>query len=215
MKTNWGKVAQFGGYALFGLVLLSVRAANFAGPEEAPAALTASLSGDTKPLSDQQLGAGQNLLSNLVLTRATYLLNRAQQEPNATAWLEQHRGSVLGKLRAADDQRGGLWKGEAEDNALAPVVVESLAIELARTWIATKHATPVATHTMKDYLASARMAGSNGRYDPATMDFYLSALGVLDNVTPVVVAPPSPPVEPETVPAADPTADTQEVVSEQ
>ncbi len=210
MKPQWGKIAQFGTYALFGLTLLSVRATNFAGPEETPTALAASLSGDTKPLSDQQLKAGQNLLSNLVLARATYLLDRAQQEADATAWLEQHRGSVLGQLRAADDRRGGLWKGQAEDNAMAPVVVESLAIELARTWIATREATPVATHTMSDYLASARMAGSNGRYDPATMDFYLSALGVLDNVTPVVVAPPSPPLEPETMPAAD----TQEVSRE-
>jgi hypothetical protein len=215
MKTNWGKVAQFGGYALFGLVLLSVRAANFAGPEEAPTALAASLSGNTEPLSNKQLKDGQNLLSNQVLTRATYLLGRAQQEPDATAWLEQHRGSVLGQLRAADDQRGGIWKGEAADNAMAPVIVESLAIELARTWIANGSATPVATYTLGNYLASARMAGSNGNYDTATMELYLNALGVLENVTPVVVAPPSPPVEPETVPAADPTADTQEVVSEQ
>ena len=119
---------------------------------------------------------------------------------------------MLFRSRAADNKRGGIWKGEAEDNALAPLVVESLAIELTRTWIATRQATPVATHTMKNYLASARMAGSNGRYDPATMDFYLSALGVLENVTPVVVPQaPSPSLEPETMPAAD----TQELSREQ
>lgn len=204
MKPKWGTIAQFGGYGFAALLLLSVRAANFAGPEPTPTAMTASLSGDTEPLSQQQLKAGQNLLSNLVLTRATYLLDRAQQEPDAVKWLEQHRGATLGKLRAADDQRGGIWKGRADDNAMAPVVVESLAIEVARRWIATREATPVATHTMSNYLASAKMAGSNGRYDPATMEFYLSALGVLEDVTPVVVPQnPSPSLEPESLPAAD------------
>jgi hypothetical protein len=84
---------------------------------------------------------------------------------------------------------------------MADVVVESLAIELARTWLTTKQATPLANHTLANYLASAKMAGSNGRYDPATMELYLTALGVLgDNVAPIQVAPDAPEVDPEPEP---------------
>lgn len=191
---KWGRIAQGGGYALVGLVLLSIRAHNFAEAEPAPVAMQASLAGNTETYSNQQVEAGQNVLSNLVLTRATYLLERAQQEPKAIAWLEAHRGQVLGQLRAADNQRGGIWRGTAEDNAMADAMVESLAVELARTWLTTKQATPLSNHSLTNYLASAKMAGSNGRYDPATMELYLTALGVLgENVAPVQIAPEPPP----------------------
>jgi len=190
MTIKWGRIAQIGGYSLAGLVLLSIRAANFAEPEATPVAMQAALIGNAETYSNQQLKAGQNVLSNLVLTRATYLLERSQQEPRAIDWLNEHRGQVLGQLRNADNQRGGIWRGTAEDNAMADVMVESLAVELARTWLTTKQATPLANHTLANYLASARMAGSNGRYDPATMELYLAALGVLgDNVAPVQIAP--------------------------
>jgi hypothetical protein len=187
---KWGRILQGTGYAAFGLVLLSVRAANFAEAEPDPVAMQASLVGNSETYSNQQVQAGQNVLSNLVLTRATYLLERAQQEPKAIEWLEGHRGVTLGALRAADTQKGGIWRGTAEDNAMASVVVESLAIELARTWLTTKRATPLANHSLNNYLASARMAGSNGRYDPATMELYLAALGLIgENVAPVQIAP--------------------------
>lgn len=190
MTIKWGRIAQIGGYSFAGLVLLSIRAANFAEPEATPVAMQAAMVGNAETYSNQQLKAGQNVLSNLVLTRATYLLERSQQEPRAIDWLNEHRGQVLGQLRNADNQRGGIWRGTAEDNAMADVMVESLAVELARTWLTTKQATPLANHTLANYLASARMAGSNGRYDPATMELYLAALGVLgDNVAPVQIAP--------------------------
>jgi len=190
MTIKWGRIAQIGGYSFAGLVLLSIRAANFAEPEATPVAMQAAMVGNAETYSNQQLRAGQNVLSNLVLTRATYLLERSQQEPRAIDWLNEHRGQVLGQLRNADNQRGGIWRGTAEDNAMADVMVESLAVELARTWLTTKQATPLANHTLANYLASARMAGSNGRYDPATMELYLAALGVLgDNVAPVQIAP--------------------------
>jgi hypothetical protein len=197
MTIKWGRIIQIGSYSLLGLLLFAARSANFAESDEtAPVPMVASLAGDTETYSTQQLEAGQNLLSNLVLTRATHLLERAQKEPNAVEWLDGHRGRTLGQLRAEDTQRGGIWRGTAEDNAMADVVVESLAIELARTWLSTKQATPLSNHTLANYLASAKMAGSNNRYDPATMELYLTALGVLgDNVAPIQVAP-SPPVEP-------------------
>jgi hypothetical protein len=102
MSVKWGKIAQGGGYALAGLMLLSIRAHNFSEPESAPVALQAGLVGSSETYSNQQLEAGQTLLSNLVLTRATYLLERSQKEPNAIKWLDAHRGQVLGQLRAAD-----------------------------------------------------------------------------------------------------------------
>jgi|GEM_PF-4192700 len=201
MTIKWGRILQAGGYGVFTLLLLSVRSANFAEADPDVVAMQSSLVGDTKTYSNQQVEAGQNVLSNLVLTRATYLLERAQKEPKAIEWLEGHRGQILGALRAADTQRGGIWQGSAEDNAMADSVVESLAIELARTWLATKQATPLSNHSLNNYLASARMAGSNGRYDPATMELYLAALGVVGaNVAPVQIAPeiaPDAPVEPE------------------
>lgn len=196
---KWGRIAQAGSYGLVGLVLLSIRGHNFAEVEPAPVAMQASLGGNTETYSNQQVKAGQNVLSNLVLTRATYLLERSQQEPKAVDWLNAHRGQVLGQLRAADNQRGGIWRGNAHDNAMADAVVESLAIELARTWLTTKQATPLSNHSLSNYLASAKMAGSNGRYDPATMELYLASLGVLgENVAPVQVAP-EPPPEPAAV----------------
>jgi hypothetical protein len=205
-KVKWGRIAQGGGYVLTGLLLLSVRSANFAQPDEVPVAMQAGLVGDTETYSNQQLEAGQNLLSNLVLARATYLLERSQQEPKAIDWIESHRGGVLGQLRVSDNQRGGIWRGTAEDNAMADVIVESLAIELARTWLVTKQATPLSNHTLANYLASARMAGSNGRYDPATMELYLTALGVLgENAAPVQIAP-----EVEATEPADVTEETAE-----
>lgn len=198
MVIKWGIVIQGLGYTTVGLLLLSVRAQRFAPTEEVPVAMQAALVGNSETYSNQQLKAGQNLLSNLVLTRATYLLEVAQRQPNATQWLEQHRGATLGSLRAADTQRGGIWRGTAEDNAMAPVVVESLAIELARTWISTKRATPMANHSFANYLASARMAGSNGRYDPATMELYLAALGLVgEGVAPLGLVEDAPQLQPE------------------
>lgn len=189
---KWGHIAQGGSYALVALLLLSVRAANFAPEEEEAVAMQASLTNNTQTYSQQQLKAGQNVLSNLVLTRATYLLKRAQQEPNAVEWLDNHRGQTLGRVRAEDDKRGGIWQGTAEDNAQAPLMIESLAIELAKTWLETKEATPLANHTMANYLASARMAGSNSRYDPATMELYLNAIGVLGEVKGPSITPINP-----------------------
>jgi hypothetical protein len=184
MKPNWGRIAQIGGYGITLLMLLGVRNANLSPPDEAPIAMQASFANEAEraqTYSDQQLEAGQNLLSNLVLSRATYLWRKAKDEgDNAEKWLDEYRGQKLGELRAADDKRGGIWTGEAEDNAYAPVVVESLAIELAKTWIANQQATPLENHSFTEYLNTARLAGGIGGYDPFAMQLYLEAIGVLE-----------------------------------
>jgi len=178
VSIKWGKVLQIAGYGSISLVLLGVRHANLSLEEPTPVAMQASLVAQ-ETQSDQQLEVGRNLLSDLVLVRANYLIEAAKQQPDPTVWIDEHRGRTLGTLRAADDQRLGLWKGTAEDNALASTIVESLAIEVAKTAIAEGTANLPATHGLGEYLANARLAGAGGFYDPAIMQIFLAASGLV------------------------------------
>jgi hypothetical protein len=165
-------IAFYGGLVLIGL---SVRHRHFYTAEVFKEPAQASLGVETT--ENQQLESGKNKLNAMVVTRATYLLTQAQSTDNARAYLDTLRGKILGRLSAENSQRGGIWSGKAEDNSQAPLIVDSLAIELAMTWLETNQPNPQETYAMKDYLAAARAAGSTTGYDSAAIVPYLASLG--------------------------------------
>lgn len=125
-----------------------------------------------------QLEQGKNLLSRQIQARATYLVGVAREQDDARQWLDEHRGNVLGQLSTADQQRGGIWTGEATDNATADLIYETLAVELAMTWLTVGDYAPVESYGLSDYLMAARLAGEIDDYDSPQTILYLRALSL-------------------------------------
>ncbi|HEY9737564.1 MAG TPA: hypothetical protein V6D06_14820 [Trichocoleus sp.] len=102
--------------------------------EVAAAQETATLASDTAPTTmPSQIGAGR--ISQAVLTRATFLLNRGRESGDVETFITERYKAVNDELWELG-QQVGVFDGQAEAFArLANLSAEQQAVELVQFWL--------------------------------------------------------------------------------